>query len=272
MREFRPLVISTSRGDRDLADLTRAMYSEGLKESWFVFVPVSAGETIGVPTSSVHVIAHSGYSTPRNDALRFAIDSDCTHLIFFDDDQIPVAGWLEAFRTYHGENPETDILIGPVLEVAVGGKSAAAAEDIRGFDSEQSGQLARIGNSGNTCISTAWLRSSGLLFDVELDEIGGEDTRFFTAAREAGARIHLVSGARAIELASVDKRSIRARWASGRAMGKRRRELGPPHFRPVFTRAKALLLGSVDLLRGAVVFDRRLLAQGAYRFGVGCGK
>ena len=270
MSDFRPLVITTSRGDRDLSDLTRAMYAEGLKNDWLVFTPSSAA--VGVPVRNHHAIARGGYSSPRNDALRFAMASDRTHLIFFDDDQLPVAGWIEAFRSYQAENPQVDVLLGPVLEVAVGGRSAASAEDIRGFDSEKSGPLTRIGNSGNTCISTAWLRASQLLFDEQLDEIGGEDTRFFTAASATGATLHLVASARAIEIASVDRRSIRARWTAGRAMGRRRRKLGRPYYRPVLARGKAVALGSLDLLRGVVALDRRLLARAAYRMGLACGK
>lgn len=272
MMDFHPLVITTSRGDRDLSDLTRAMITEGVQNCWLVFVPRRAGDVTGVPLSNLHVIPRGGYSTSRNDALRFAMNSDSTHLIFFDDDQLPVAGWLEAFRSYQKQNPQVEILIGPVLEVAVGGRSAAVAEDIRGSDSERSGMLERIGNSGNTCISTEWLRASRLLFDTELDEIGGEDTRFFTAALADGAHVHLVSAAKAIEAASVEKRSIRARWAAGRAMGRRRRALGPPYYRPVLTRFKAVALGCLDLLRGVVAFDRRLMAQGAYRMGIGYAK
>lgn len=272
MNSFKPLVVTTSRGDRDLSDLAQAMRSEGVGDNWYVLVPTTALLLDGIPQVNLRRVRQGGYASPRNEALQMAISSEWTHLVFFDDDQLPVAGWLEAFRSYHCANPHIEILVGPVLEVSVGGPSAAVAEDIRPMDSERAGPLQRPGNSGNTCIAIEWLRSSRLVFDTSLDAIGGEDTRFFTAALARNARVHLVPKAKAVEFASTEKRSIRAMWNSGRALGQRRRALGPPHYRPILTSLKASMFGSLHLLRGMIVFDRRLIAKGVFQIGIARGK
>src|SRR5690242_3810783 len=37
----------------------------------------------------------SGYASLRNYMLSYAMDHDYSHAIFFDDDQLPVLGWIQ---------------------------------------------------------------------------------------------------------------------------------------------------------------------------------
>ncbi|GAA4286870.1 hypothetical protein GCM10022262_12290 [Georgenia daeguensis] len=248
------------------------MESEGLLNRWRVFVPEKrVGKFIAPPPCVVPIVC-TGYASSRNAALTYAIENSYSHIIFIDDDELPVAGWSAAFRSYWESHTDVQVLLGPVYEVALG-KSDASAEDIRPPEALpiNSGPYPKPAYSGNTCLSVQFIKNHGLRFDPALDDIGGEDTRFFSQLSALGAETHFVREAFAFEFADHDRRAISSRWNAGRSMSKRRRALGPPYFTPGLTRGKAFLIGVAYLLRGILSMDRRLLAKAAFRLGLAVG-
>lgn len=128
-----------------------------------------------------------GLASARNAALEAAMASGAAWIAFIDDDEAPTPGWLAAhLATLAATGAAASV--GPVYPVFAsppplwarrGGFFAAVDRDAAVDDA---GVLrAREAYSGNVVLSRAPLAASGLRFDPDFDEIGGEDTAFFRA-------------------------------------------------------------------------------------------
>lgn len=259
------LVVTTSTGRRDLTLLAAAAID--LAIDWVVMGPAD----VTVPPGLRHVVANTrGYATSRNAALGLAISEGRRRVLFFDDDQVPVAGWWAAHRAYEAAHPDVTVLLGRVLAVALEATDVPA-EEIRPVLTLRAGEFSGHVYSGNTMIDVDFVQRHGLRFDIALDDLGGEDTAFFAAVRRAGGTVHAVPGALAVEIEPADRLTLSARFRSGREMARRRRALGLPYWRGPLTRTKATLKAMAFGVRGLVAADARLLSRAAFQAGLATG-
>jgi hypothetical protein len=159
----------------------------------------------------------TGYSAVRNWILRAASDYD--YLIFFDDDQVPVMGWLEAMThdlTTDRACPPPHVMIGPVVGLSHG-PAPFPAEYVRSHAPLLQDDSDEMPNaySGNTRLDLTFVRSANLTFDPRFDVHGGEDTDFFSRLRLSGGRISFNSAALALELVPSSRRTARGIWKAG---------------------------------------------------------
>ncbi|MGH2702532.1 MAG: glycosyltransferase family 2 protein [Actinomycetota bacterium] len=147
-----------------------------------------------------------GVADVRNHVLAFARARSMPFVLFFDDDQLPLAGWLDAFIAGIRSQP-ADVLLGPV-EVSLPGSVPAWAADPTLFrappTATSDGPYEGYGFSGNTLLRLDTLESCGLSFDDALNS-GGEDTYFFHQLRQEGATFGWITEARATELQEPER-------------------------------------------------------------------
>ncbi|NGN65082.1 glycosyltransferase family 2 protein [Streptomyces sp. A7024] len=154
-------------------------------------------------------VPERGFAQVRNAALDTAGDADV--LVFIDDDEFPVPGWLLAFldgaRTH-----AADVAVGPV-RVAVPERAPAWVADgalLRSCGgSRPDGPLTGPAYSGNTLLRLAPVRAAGLRFGAEFDRVGGEDTAFFGELAERGAHMVWIDAAAVAETPDPDRLTLR---------------------------------------------------------------
>ncbi len=163
---------------------------------------------LGVP---VVCLAEStrGLSAPRNRALKFATPEH-DFIAFIDDDSTADPAWLDRLLAVAAAGG-ADAVTGPVTP-AFEGTPPAWVVSGRFFasPSRPTGTELEHAFTNNVLLSAAFLRRTGLRFDLRLGLTGGEDTHFFRRFRAAGGRIVWADDA-VVEDAVPEERAT-ARW------------------------------------------------------------
>jgi len=128
-----------------------------------------------------------GIAAARNRALREA--DDATLLVFIDDDEVPVDGWLlELVDEYLRSWPVA--VVGPVVSTYE--KEPERWIEEGGFFTRRrlsSGTRVDVAATNNLLLDLNWLRSRGIEFDDEFGLSGGSDTLFSRQITTAGGEI-----------------------------------------------------------------------------------
>lgn len=138
-----------------------------------------------MPVDYVHAPGRN-ISIARNAALEAATGR---LMLFIDDDEIATAGWIAALHSVW-QQTGADVVLGPV-DAAYAPDAPAWMRRGHFHDTRPvfvSGTI-RTGYSCNVLIDRQSPALAGRRFRLELGRSGGEDTEFFHAMHEAGARI-----------------------------------------------------------------------------------
>jgi hypothetical protein len=128
-----------------------------------------------------------GIAAARNRAIDESVRSEV--LIFIDDDERPVEGWLQSLLdTYRSTG--ADGVVGPVASIFSGELDPWIAEG--GFFTRrrlETGTPVSVAATNNLLVSMRSLLGRRLRFDQRLGLIGGEDTLFTRQLSSNGGRI-----------------------------------------------------------------------------------
>ena len=169
---------------------------------------VDAG-TVGHLGATVHVVPLPGLAQVRNAAIDL-LDVRHAALIFLDDDECPEPTWLLAMLDVHARFDAT-VVVGPVRVETPAGSPGWLGDGSfwRTYPERPDGPLVGKAYSGNTLLDVAFLRRTGLRFDVAYDHTGGEDTDFFRRLRDAGGTVAWANGAAVTEQLDAERASLR---------------------------------------------------------------
>lgn len=150
-----------------------------------------------------------GIAAARNRALDEAADADV--LVFVDDDELPLAGWLDALVT-SWLTWQCAAVAGPVITQFVG----PADEWVRAcgvFDTapRDTGSVVAGAASNNLLLDLAQLRAHGLRFDDAFGISGGSDTRLIHQLIKQGGVVRWCAEAEVLDFIPAS-RSTRE-WA-----------------------------------------------------------
>ena len=152
---------------------------------------------------------HRGLSAPRNRAIEFAADEH-EFIAFIDDDSTACRGWLAALLLIAGAGG-AEAVTGPVTPAfEVEPPAWVRAGGFFESPSRSTGDRVTHAFTNNVLISAAFLRRTGLRFDLRLGLTGGEDTHFFRRLCREGGRI--VWAAEAVVRDAVPAERATARW------------------------------------------------------------
>jgi succinoglycan biosynthesis protein ExoM len=168
--------------------------------------------TSPVPTRYV-AEPRKGVGNARNRALARAGSPGA--LVFFDDDQAPVEGWLGAFLSRHESDPSA-IWVGPV-EPALPDELPDWAGDGWPWRREprRDGALLQIAGDGNLLLPRVVLQNPECVYASHFGAGMGQDTELTYRLTRSGIRIRFCAAALGIEAMSEDRLS--ARWVLERA-------------------------------------------------------
>jgi succinoglycan biosynthesis protein ExoM len=155
-----------------------------------------------------------GLTYARNTALEQGLDADA--IAFLDDDEVADPLWLnELVSTLDAYS--ADIVTGPVLSRF---STPPADWIVAGsfFDRQRpaTGTVLTEARTGNVCMRTEALRTTGIRFDHQFAFSGGEDADFFRRLHAAGVRI--VASDAAIAYETIPASRANARWILLRAL------------------------------------------------------
>ncbi|MFF8945305.1 glycosyltransferase family 2 protein [Streptomyces sp. NPDC014864] len=229
---------------------------------------VTARRTAAAHDAHYRRVPRRGYAQVRNAALDMAEEHEA--LVFIDDDEIPLQGWLEALLK-GADRYGADVVWGPVRAVVPPGSPrwAAGGSTLRRQCPRPDGPLCRgVAGSGNTLLRTSAVQRTGLRFEEQFDLSGAEDTVFFSKMARAGARVVWIGSARVVEtqdpdrltLAGLLRRGYRRGAASAWAQQALEQGWGP---RLVVRRSARMARGVVRIIGGSAVFRPVTVALGA---------
>ncbi|WP_459184281.1 glycosyltransferase family 2 protein [Streptomyces sp.] len=216
-----------------------------------------------------------GYAQVRNAALEAGRQYDA--LVFIDDDEQPVPGWLEAL-VRGAEAYDADVVAGPVpvrLPPAAPRWLADGAM-LRPQSCQPDGPLRGSAASGNTLIRMSTIERLDLWFNQCFDRTGGEDTAFFTELARRGAVLVWVGAAVAFETPDPERLAlayvVRRAYRSGAATALVERAVGGmPPTRRALRRAGRIARGLFRTVHGAAARNRTGCALGLVDIAFGCG-
>lgn len=131
-----------------------------------------------------------GIPAARNASVQAALDHDFDAMIFVDDDEEAMTGWLTALLSMWRDTG-ADIITGPVLGVLPKG-SPAWAEKSGIYEHTfalAAGTELEAAYTGNTLSSRKMLQDMGPSFSMEFLQTGSSDLHYFSAAHQKGYRI-----------------------------------------------------------------------------------
>lgn len=216
------LVALTYKRPGDLAELLPMLVTqaEGAADDVTVLIvdndPVAGArdqvEAFGRGVRYRHA-ATPGIAAARNAALEESGAFDL--LLFIDDDERPVDGWLDRMlRTWHETRAQA--VIGPVVSTfAVEPDSWVVAG--RFFDRRRlpTGTETGVAATNNLLLDLAFVREHGLRFDERFGLTGGSDTLFTRQLHAAGGR--MVWNDEAVVTDVVPPQRVTRRWVLQRA-------------------------------------------------------
>jgi succinoglycan biosynthesis protein ExoM len=192
----RVVVGIATRGDRDLAPLVAAL--RGQSRAPVRVLVATQGGSPGVVRSvpgqapvTVLPVRGSGFSRGRNVLLRY-LRLTAAHwdvAAFLDDDEHPHPDWLDAHLRTMAEH-DGDVCLGPVRRLwPASAPRAVRRADLPHRPDCPEGDFDGDGRTGNYALRSGLLARTPTVFDERLGRSGGEDTAFFRALRDAGARL-----------------------------------------------------------------------------------
>jgi glycosyltransferase involved in cell wall biosynthesis len=150
-----------------------------------------------------------GLSYARNAALAVAQGAGAAHIAVIDDDELPLPTWLDALLDTI-ETTGAGAAIGPVVPLFEQPPPRTlprlAYQDRR---QPRSGYV-DDGYTSNAILDLSAIEAMGLRFDVQFNEIGGEDTIFFKQMQDRGLRI--AWSEQAVVHAIIPLHRMSARW------------------------------------------------------------
>ena len=171
-------------------------------------------------------------------------------MAFIDDDEVAAPNWIAALLACRAG---ADIVFGPSQALYSDPRIApwVAAADLH--SSRIAASAPWNGYTGNVLIDRRLILRHRLRFEIELGQIGGEDTAFFLAAHRAGARFAYAPAAVVLEEVPIARANLtwlaRRRFRSGQIHymlhGQGRRAIG------IVAAAKAALCWGHALTAGA---------------------
>lgn len=177
------------------------------------------GAETGLDLTYVHAPA-GNISIARNATLTSATGD---WLAFIDDDEVASEHWLASLYSAATQE-ELDIVLGPVRPIL----PSEAPEWMRDgrfhetLPTERDGKVL-AGYTSNALVRASLIRENGLGFDLALGQTGGEDTVFFDALLDMGAKIGMCSDAYLTEEVPSDRARlgwlIKRRFRSGQTHG-----------------------------------------------------
>lgn len=172
----------------------------------------AAATTDGVVVDYV-VEATPGIASARNRALAESGDSEL--LVFVDDDERPSEGWLQALVTLQAETGAAAV-VGPVRSEYEVEPEPFIVEG-RFFVRRRlaTGTSVDVAATNNLLLDLAEVRRQGLVFDVALGQLGGEDTLFTRSLVAGGGTI--LWCAEAVVTDVVPAHRVTRRWVVQRA-------------------------------------------------------
>lgn len=155
-----------------------------------------------------------GIVAARNRALAEA-PADTDFIVFVDDDETVVPGWLEALIRTKIDTGATAVQ-GPMVP-RYEAEPPAWIRALRIFDIGPFEQGERLGfaATGNSLVDAHFLRAHGLRFDPRFNQTGGEDEEFYGRVRDAGGVIR--AAAEAIAYDEVPAARMTLQWVLRRA-------------------------------------------------------
>lgn len=194
-----------------------------------------------------------GYASARNAVL--ANVGDVTAIAMIDDDEVPMAGWLDQLLAVQ-RRTHADVVFGPVLS-EFPADAPARFRQSRVFSLEvpalTEGAEMRWCASNNTLLRVEAARRVAGGFDARFNAMGGEDTHFFFRAHLAGSKIVWTNTAAVREMLPASR--LDRAWIFRRAV-----RSGNNH---------ALIELELSQRRG-VAPARFIKAAGLLAFGIGC--
>jgi hypothetical protein len=230
-RVARVVVAVPSVGARDVGPLLTILREQATELDADVEIVVldnsAAGSSTLLSSARAHGVAvlavrPPGLATVRNAALDAAIQRGADAVVFVDDDELPVDGWLAAL-VGTAERDGADVVLGPV-PVRLPASSPDWLGDgsvLRAVPARPDGDYSGPVNSGNTLVRLDAITRAGVRFDVRYDATGGEDTVFFDALRAAGARVSWCSTAVAHEVPDAVRLTVPGHLTRMLAAGQR---------------------------------------------------
>lgn len=143
-------------------------------------------EAFGAPVRYVHAPV-AGIAAARNVALDESGDHDV--LVFIDDDERPVPGWLDLLLA-EWERTRPAAVVGPVVSEFAAAPEAWVAAG-RFFDRRRlpTGTEIDVAATNNLLLDLAVVRSLDLHFDLRFGLTGGSDTLFTRQLHAGGGRL-----------------------------------------------------------------------------------
>ncbi|MEO1206269.1 MAG: glycosyltransferase [Pseudomonadota bacterium] len=217
----------------------------------------SAQESARFKTEYLHE-PRKGLAFARNAVLANAAKQGAAYLAFIDDDEMPEPVWLEALYSRLCET-RAAVAIGPAFPMFAHAPDrrlplasfATRTKVVDGFADE--------GYTCNVLLDVGVVHGLGLTFDFALNDVGGEDTMFFKAIRDAGHRIAWAEKAVVHDLVPRSRMSAGWLWRRWYRTGAIEARLGQYPPASVKGRAVNLAKGCIRLVAGG----GRILASAA---------
>lgn len=281
MRQMTRLLIAIpTRGDRPLNLLDAALRECRAEQAeplvrYFLdsMAPTREVGKLGVPQTALVRTNSSGYAHMRNEILTYAIVKSFDYVLFFDDDQVPLGGWLPAMIRQLSEGESPHVVFGPVLGIATD-TGSVSVEDLRTSRilKRSSGSYKGDVYSGNTLVNVRFVQAKALRFDAKYNRTGGEDTAFFRRLRASGGKVSFAAEAIAIEMIPRRRLTIRARFHAGRVSSQRKDAIGRPGWRRAISRGLAVTKALSNILLAISPADQRYWARASFWIGVAIGR
>lgn len=213
------VVVLTYRRPPQLAALLPVVLAQAAPHGARVLVvdndPDASARHVALAAGVEHVHEpRPGIAAARNRALDEAADEDL--LVFVDDDEQPVAGWLDALLDAHAREGGAGV-VGPVVsEFEVEPSAWLAAGDFFVRRRLPTGTPVDVAATNNLLLDLREVRRLGLRFDERFGLSGGSDTLFTRELVRGGGR--LVWCDEALVVDRVPPERLTARWVLRRAV------------------------------------------------------
>lgn len=200
-----------------------------------------------------------GCAPARNQAVKTAAPQ-APWLAFFDDDEVPTAGWLDELLRVQREYA-ADIIAGPVLP-CFHEPPPSWIERGRFFEPRRypTGHLLTDAYDGNMLFRSALYTEKGLLFDERFALMGGHDSHFSRGASRAGHKLIWADDAVVHEWVPATRMTVRwltqRMYRAGCATAMLETDLSPGLRTWAWIAAKAAAwkaIGSLELPTGLVL-------------------
>ncbi|KQO11419.1 hypothetical protein ASF06_01835 [Agreia sp. Leaf244] len=209
-----------------------------------------ASRALGASGRYVHE-PEPGIAAARNRALR---EADSSLLVFIDDDEVPVEGWLvQLVDEYMRSWPVA--VVGPVVSTYEA-KPEPWIEAGRFFTRRRlaSGTRVDVAATNNLLLDLAWLRARGIEFDDKFGLSGGSDTLFSRQIVAAGGEMVWCDEAVVYDVVPSSRSTrewvLQRAYRSGNSWSRSSLALQSDLLGRTLTRGTLLAQGSVRLVGG----------------------